>query len=99
NQNNVPPRPEFVSISARQSAPQLLSKPRKVLYRLPWLYPYKQGDGAEALEVVASVKASCPIQTRRGGSRPTWQSCQSFPRKLISFQSRRSQAPAARKDI
>jgi len=23
------------------------------------LYPYKQGDGAEALEVVASVKASC----------------------------------------
>ena len=49
--------------------------------------------------MVASVKASCPIQTRRGESRPTWQSCQSFPRKLISFQSRRSKAPARQADI
>src|SRR5260370_3521429 len=54
---------------------------------------------SDQYEVVASVKASCPIQTRRGGSRPTWQSYQSFPRKLISFQSRRSKAPAASKDI
>jgi hypothetical protein len=46
----IPSPPEFVSSFARQSAPQWLSKTRKALYLLPWLYPHKSGDETEALE-------------------------------------------------